>query len=189
MDRVRPKLSGGRLLRLASTLLVLTAAGLGHPRTAASQAVPAAYGALSGAAAGVLVTTGIFVAKARAGSYIYSLDDALAPRWELVPTLAMPVGGVMIGLDDEQRLARSIAWGGAGFAVGGLLGYGIGDLFSGTDQGKWAGAIIGGAAGVLAGSIYGVLSYDPEKSPGGPGDPTASARRRAAPLLSVRLPL
>ena len=179
-------MSGGRVLRMASTLLVLTAAGFGRPGTAASQAVPAAYGALSGAAAGVLVTTGIFVAKARAGSYIYSLDDALAPRWELVPTLAMPVGGVMVGLDDEQRLARSIAWGGAGFAVGGLLGYGIGDLFSDTDQGRWAGAIIGGAAGVLAGSIYGVLSYDSGESP---GDPAASARSDPAPLLSVRLPL
>jgi hypothetical protein len=181
-------MSGGRLLRLTSAFLVLTAAGLVQPRTAASQAVPAAYGALGGAAAGVLVTTGIFVAKARAGSYIYSLDDALAPRWELVPTLAMPVGGVMIGLDDEQRLARSIAWGGAGFAVGGLVGYGIGDLFSDTDQGKWAGAIIGGAAGVLVGSIYGVLSYDSGESPGGPGESAASARG-AAPLLSVRLPL
>lgn len=174
---------------MASSFLVLTTAGLGQPKTAASQAVPAAYGAISGAAAGVLVTTGIFVAKARAGTYIYSLDDALAPRWELVPTLAMPVGGVVIGLDDEQRLARAIAWGGAGFAVGGLLGYGIGDLFSDTDQGRWAGAIIGGAAGVLAGSIYGVLSYDSGKSPGDPGDPTASARRGPAPLLSVRLPL
>lgn len=175
MNRARPTTSEGRILRVSSILLALTAAGLGKPSTAASQAVPAAYGALSGAAAGVLVTTGIFVAKARAGSYIYSLDDALAPRWELVPTLAMPVGGVLLGLDDEQRLARTIAWGGAGFAVGGLLGYGIGDLFSDTDQGKWAGAIIGGAAGVLAGSIYGVLSYD-----SGEG---------AAPLLSVRLPL
>jgi hypothetical protein len=147
--------------------------------------VPATYGALAGGAAGVLVTTGIFVAKARAGSFIYSLDDALAPRWEVVPAVAMPVGGFVMGLDDDQRLARSIAWGGAGFAAGALAGYGIGELFSDTDQGKWAGAIIGSAAGVLAGSLYGILSYEAD---GGPSPvPVANRRAPAIPLMRIRL--
>jgi len=179
------------VLRPLAVLLIL---GLGGPgaagRPAAAhgqQAVPAAYGALSGAAGGVLVTTGIFVAKARAGSYIYSLDDALAPRWEIVPAVAMPVGGFVVGLDDEQRLARSIAWGSAGFAAGALAGYALGELLSETDQGKWAGAIIGSAAGVLAGSLYGMLSYeaDGRTSPA----PGTDRRRRSPeiPLLRIRL--
>lgn len=177
--------------RLLAALLVL---GLGAPGAAgrpdaahAQQAVPAAYGALAGAAGGVLVTTGIFVAKARAGSYIYSLDDALAPRWEIVPAVVMPVGGFVMGLDDEQRLARSITWGSAGFAVGALAGYAVGELLSETDQGKWAGAIIGSAAGVLAGSLYGMLSYEAEDrtSP----IPAAERRSRSPDILLLRIRL
>lgn len=148
-----------------------------------AQAVPAGYGLLAGAAGGVLVTTGVFVAKARGGSFLYSLDDALAPRWELIPAVAMPIGGFAMGLDDGQRLARSIAWGGAGFAAGALVGYGIGDLLGDTSQARWAGAVIGSAAGVLGGSILGAASYENEART---GSPESSAR---APTLMIRVPL
>ena len=159
--------------------LLLAASQLAHPPRAEGQAVPAAYGFISGSAAGLLVTTGIFVAKARAGSYLYSLDDMLAPRWEIVPAFGMPIGAAVLGIADEQRLASSVAWGAGGFAVGALAGYGVGALFSDTDQGKWAGAIIGAAAGVLAGSIYGVAAHDG-------GDPVPGG---LSPGLTLRIPV
>ena len=170
-----------RLRHLAVAAVTLTLV-LGHPSRADAQAVPAAYGLLAGATGGVLVTTGIFVAKARAGSYLYSLDDALAPRWELIPAVGMPIGAVAMGLDDGQRLARSIAWGGAGFAAGGLVGYLVGDLFGETSQARWAGAVIGSAAGVLGGSIWGAASYDADFSVG-------SGSAGDSPALVIRVPL
>lgn len=172
------------LVRGASVLLLAGALHAGTPPSADAQAVPAAYGFVAGTFGGAYVTTGVFVAKARAGSYLYSLDDALAPRWEIVPALAMPVGGFLLGLDDGQRLASSLAWGSAGFAAGALVGLGAGELFGTTNQGRWAGAIIGSAAGLLAGSIYGALTYDPPAEPPAPDVPNV-----APPALVIRLPL
>lgn len=164
-------------------LATIAALALGNPERADAQAVPASYGLLAGAAGGVLVTTGVFVAKARGGSFLYSLEDALAPRWELIPAVAMPIGGFAMGLDDGQRLARSIAWGGGGFAIGALVGYGVGDLFGETSQARWAGAVIGSAAGLLSGSIVGAASYEADPRTGNP-EPAAGS-----PALVVSLPL
>ena len=168
-----------RCLAVATVTLTFT---LGNPSRGHAQAVPAAYGLVAGATGGVLVTTGVFVAKARAGSYLYSLEDALAPRWELIPAVAMPIGAVAMGLDDGQRLARSIAWGGAGFAAGALAGYFVGDLFGETSQARWAGAVIGSAAGLLGGSIWGAASYEADPS-------TETAPATGSPGLVVRVPL
>lgn len=169
--------------RLACAMLLLAVFMGGHPTKARAQAVPAAYGLLAGATGGVLVTTGVFVAKARGGSFLYSLEDALAPRWELIPAVAMPIGGLVMGLDDGQRLARSIAWGGAGFATGALIGYGVGDLFGETSQARWAGAVIGSAAGLLGSSIFGAVSYDGDSSPGTANSPNSPA------MVVLRVPL
>lgn len=169
--------------RCIAVLTVFAAIVLGRPARADGQVVPAAYGLLAGSAGGVLVTTGVFVAKARRGSFLYSLEDALAPRWELIPAVTMPIGGLLMGLDDGQRLARSIAWGGAGFAVGALVGYGVGDLFGDTSQARWAGAVIGSAAGLLGGSIVGAVSYDEDAPTGAAGSPNAPA------VTVLRLPL
>lgn len=176
--RIRALVRAGTALLLAGVLLG------GIPRATAAQGVPAAYGFVAGTFGGAYVTTGVFVAKARAGSYLYSLDDALAPRWEIVPAVAMPIGGFLLGLDDGQRLASSLAWGSAGFAVGALVGLGTGELFGTTSQGRWAGAIIGSAAGLLAGSIYGALTYDPPVGPVRPDGPGIEP-----PALVIRLPL
>lgn len=169
-------------LRRVAVVLVFTVLVVGRAHRAEAQAVPAAYGLLAGATGGVLVTTGVFVAKSRAGSYLYSLDDALAPRWELIPAVAMPIGAVAMGLDDGQRLARSIAWGGAGFAAGGLVGYVVGDLFGETSQARWAGAVIGSAAGLLGGSIFGAASYDGDRRGAAEASDGTSA-------LLIRVPL
>lgn len=172
------------LVHLGAALLLAGVLFTGTPRTAPAQGVPAAYGLVAGTFGGAYVTTGVFVAKARAGSYLYSLDDALAPRWEIVPAVAMPIGGFLLGLDDGQRLASSLAWGSAGFAAGALVGLGAGELFGTTTQGRWAGAIIGSAAGLLAGSIYGALTYDPPRGPATPDGPDI-----APPALVIRFPL
>lgn len=158
-------MSGGRRLFVAAALVA--AFLLGAPRDSRAQAVPAAYGLVSGAVAGVYVTTGVFVAKARAGSYLYSLEDALEPRWELVPLAVLPLGSLAIGLDDGQRLANTVKWGGAGFAAGAVVGLGVGTLLrqSGGES-QWAGAIIGSATGLLAGWVYGTLSYEDEAGDG-----------------------
>lgn len=172
------------LVRTAAALLLAGVLLAGTPRPADAQGVPAAYGFVAGTFGGAYVTTGVFVAKARAGSYLYSLDDALAPRWEVVPAVAMPIGGFLLGLDDGQRLASSLAWGSAGFAAGALVGLGAGEIFGTTNQGRWAGAIIGSAAGLLAGSIYGALTYDPPLGPTRPDGPGV-----APPVLVIRFPL
>lgn len=175
---------GRALVRAGAVLLLAGCLFAATPRTAAAQGVPAAYGLVAGTFGGAYVTTGVFVAKARAGSYLYSLDDALAPRWEVVPAVAMPIGGFLLGLNDGQRLASSLGWGSAGFAAGALVGLGAGELFGTTNQGRWAGAIIGSAAGLLAGSIYGALTYDEPEGPTMPDGPNIEP-----PALVIRLPL
>jgi hypothetical protein len=168
--------------RRLSALGLLVAVGLfatARPSAAQTEAVPAAYGLFTGAVAGVYVTTGIFVAKARTGKYLYSLDDAIAPRWELVPVVVMPIGGLVLGLADDQRLANSLKWAGAGFAAGAAVGVGVGSLFHETGEGQWAGAVIGSAAGLLAGSIYGALSHEGGNAGNGGAE---------GPVLSLRIP-
>lgn len=167
-----------RSWRRLAAVGVLVAGGLfGTHRPSPAQAVPAAYGLFVGTVGGVYATTGIFVAKARTGAYIYSLEDALVPRWELVPVAVMPIGGLVLGLTDDQRLANSIKWAGAGFVTGAAVGLGIGTLFGERGEGQWAGAIIGSAAGLLAGSIYGALAHDDGEGAGMEG-----------PVLSFRVP-
>jgi len=175
---------GSALARGVTALLVAGALHADAPGTAAAQGVPAAYGLVAGTFGGAYVTTGVFVAKARAGSYLYSLDDALAPRWELIPAVTMPIGGFVLGLDDGQRLASSLAWGSAGFAAGALVGLGAGELLGTTNQARWAGAIVGSAAGLLAGSIYGALTYDPPDRSTRPNGPDVTP-----PVLVFRFPL
>ena len=159
-------------MRSRLTILLLAATlGVARPATAEAQAVPAAYGLITGTISGVYVSTGIFVAKARAGSFLYSLEDALTVRWELAPAALMPLTGVVMGIDDGQRLAQSIKWGGIGFATGAAAGLGVGLLLSNGEgrESEWSGAIIGSAAGLLVGSIYGALSYDGDDEGGSAG--------------------
>lgn len=166
-----------RWRNLAAACVLVTAGLFGTPRPSPAQAVPAAYGLFAGTVGGVYVTTGIFVAKARTGAYIYSLEDALVPRWEIIPAAVMPIGSLVLGLADDQRLANSIKWAGAGFVTGAAVGLGLGTLFDERGEGQWAGAIIGSAAGLLAGSIYGALAHDDGEGGGIEG-----------PVLSFQVP-
>jgi hypothetical protein len=156
---------------------VLVASLVGtRPEPAEAQAVPAAYGLITGTISGVYMTTGIFVTKARLGSYLYSLDEAFRLRWELAPIVLMPIGSVAVGIDDGQRLARSIKYGSVGFALGALAGFGVSALVIRAEgrEDEWASTVIGSAAGLLAGSLYGALSYEDDGAGGGgPGFPIA----------------
>lgn len=170
------------LKRLAVVGLVLASLVASRPPRAEAQVVPAAYGLITGTISGAYITTGIFVAKARLGSYLYSSDEALALRWEVAPIVLMPITSLAVGLDDGQRLAESIKWGGAGFALGAVAGFGVSALIIRAEgrEDEWASTVIGSAAGLLAGSLYGALSYEGgEDDGGGPGFPIA---------FSVRVP-
>lgn len=167
-------------MRRAALAVGIGLALLTSPGRAEAQAVAGLYGVITGTAGGVYTSTAIFVAKARTGSYVYSIEDALTPRWELIPVAGMAIGGGVIGLTDEQRLANGVKWGAAGFAAGAIVGLAAGTLFASDEhrsEDQWAGAIIGSAAGMLAGSIYGALAYDSDPDGG------------AIPLVSIRLSL
>lgn len=169
-----------RFRRIAALGLLGAACLVSTPRDSRAQGVPAAYGLITGTIGGIYVTTAIFVTKARAGSFLYSLEDAFRPRWELFPVVVMPIGSVVVGLDDGQRLANGIKWGSAGFAAGAVVGFGVGTVLRETGgESQWAGAIIGSAAGLLAGSLYGTLSYDDEEDGSGAD----------FPLFTLRFPL
>lgn len=172
-------------LRRASCAGLCLAACLLSPRPVPAQGVPAVYGLVSGTVAGVYVTTGVFVTKARTGSFLYSLEDALRPRWELIPVAVMPIGGFVLGLADDQRLAHGIKWGAAGFAAGAVAGLGVGTLLRDAGgESQWAGAIIGSAAGLFVGSLYATLSYsDEETEPGG------GSSAGTFPIVTFRVPL
>lgn len=165
-----------RLKHVAFTcVLVAYLVGV-RPQRVEAQAVPAAYGLITGTISGAYITTGIFVTKARLGSFLYSSDEAFALRWENAPVVLMPVGSLLVGLDDGQRLARSIQWGSAGFALGAVAGFGVSALIIRAEgrEDEWASTVIGSAAGLLVGSLYGALSYEDDGGDGGgPGFPIA----------------
>lgn len=172
------------LKHLAAVCLLAASLVYVRPQPAEAQAVPAAYGLITGTISGAYVTTGIFVTKARLGSFLYSSDEALALRWENVPIVLMPIGSLLVGLDDGQRLARSVQWGSAGFAMGAIAGFGVSVLIIRGEgrEDEWASTVIGSAAGLLVGSLYGALSYDNDDAGGeaGGGFPFA---------LSFKVPL
>jgi hypothetical protein len=172
-----------RLKRLAVACLAVAVLVSARPERSDAQAVPAAYGLITGTISGAYITTGIFVTKARLGSFLYSSDEAFALRWENAPVVLMPIGSLLVGLDDGQRLARSIQWGSAGFALGAVAGFGVSALIIRADgrEDEWASTVIGSAAGLLAGSLYGALSYEDDGGDGGgPGFPIA---------FSLKIPL
>lgn len=116
-----------------------------------------ALGALVGGVVGTLIgfffTISIFVAKARAGIYVYSFDDVTAFRWEMAPTF--------IGL----LLGATLAWGrlgaflrGVGLALAASLaavpfGWFLGPWLQDGRSAAWAWAVLAAALGLLAGLV------------------------------------
>ena len=176
------RLPAGRIgpyRRVASLFAVLFAtANVGQ---AEAQVLPAALGTIGGFAAGTYTTIGIYVAQARAGKYLYSPEEALSPRIEVVPMVAGPLTGLLLGLESTERLESAGLWGSVGLAAGTVAGIPVGRLLWGPNEGVWAGGIIGGAVGLVAGIVAGA-TMDP-----GPPEPGRESAGLSLPVgLSVR---
>lgn len=138
------------------TVLAVVASG----RPLGGQAIPITLGTAGGLAAGAAISGGIFVAEARAGRFIYSVDEFLERRLELIP---LPVGlatGMALGAADPDRLVDTAIGAFAGLAAGCTVGYVVGGEIWDEPEGPWAGLVIGGAGGILIGSVVGALLHD-----------------------------
>jgi len=159
-----------RTRALASAIALLGGAWLGASPLQA-QALPATLGAVGGLAAGTYTVVGIYVAEARFGKYLYSLDEALSPRLELLPMVAAPIAGVAMGLSDNERLESAGLWGGVALLAGTAVGIPLGRWAWGSGEGTWAGGIIGGALGLLTGIVAGALVEPDAPALSGAGGP------------------
>jgi hypothetical protein len=112
-------------------------------------------GALAGVSAGALVGLGYFSARARAGKYIETAEEAT--KQMVAPVLTGLVTGIVLGVSTEDRLDDTVLWAAVGWASGLGIGALIGSRLWDDPQGPWAGAAIGGAAGLLVGGIVGFV--------------------------------
>jgi hypothetical protein len=108
---------------------------------------------IGGGLVGFVVTLAVVVAKARARSFIFALEDLVAVRWELLPILLGLIGGFRLGSRRPRALAWATVSGLGGLLVGAFLGPLVGRMLWGDDAGEWASAVILGAMGLVAGSI------------------------------------
>jgi hypothetical protein len=159
-------------------LIALVVCCLPADRTSA-QVLRATAGAVGGLIAGVVVTTGTVVLEARMGRYMYSLDDMIALRPEVIPVFVGPVVGAVLGARSPDALGRAGIGAAVGLAGGIVIGAVVGSAIWPAPEGRWAGGIVGGAAGMLVGSIlYASL-----------GNGGADESPEPAATFAVRLPV
>jgi MFS family permease len=167
----------------ASAIALLIAFSVLAPEPAHAQAGRAALGLAGGLAAGVHVTTGLFVARSRIFRHdVHSTEDLISLRPETVPIIVMPLAGALVGYRSSSRLAGAATWGGFGLVAGAAFGAGLGHFLSGTSGARWAGGTIGSAAGLALGAILGaaILPRDDDPAEG------AIAGRR---YVAISIPL
>jgi hypothetical protein len=131
---------------------------LAAPAPANGQVLAAAAGGAGGLVAGIYTTAAVYVARARTGRFLYSVDEVLELRPANLPAFAGPVVGAAVGWHSSAALGGAAIWSSVGFLGGGAVGAGAGHVIWGTDEGRWAGAIIGSAAGLLLGATFGARS-------------------------------
>ena len=102
---------------------------------------------------GFIVTLALVVAQARAGKYIFGLDDLLAFRWDVLPIPLGAVAGFLLARKRPHSVAWATACGFAALVLGVVTGALVGGLTREPDVGRWAGGVIGGAVGLLLGCI------------------------------------
>ena len=108
-------------------------------------------GVLVGTSLGFFLTMAIFVAQARRGIYLFSLDEMSALRWEALPTYLGAAVGAWAGWRGRRVLLPGI-----GFALAGALllipvGWVVGSWLWPEISGPWAGATLAAALGVPLG--------------------------------------
>lgn len=104
-----------------------------------------------GAVIGFVATLGIVVAMARAGQYVFALEELVALRWETLPIVFGAAAGAVLAATHPRALDRATGWGFGALAAGILVGIPAGHTFWGPGEGQWAGGIIFGALGLVAG--------------------------------------
>jgi hypothetical protein len=134
--------------------------------------------AIGGAVVGFALTLATVVARARAGSYIFALDELAEFRWETLPMLIGLLVGALLGWLRPRAIDLATLWGFMAGAAGLVLGIVIGGILWGEGEGQWAGAIIFGALGLAGGGIASIRPRRPRS-----GSPWAGAFGTATMLL------
>lgn len=163
-------------------LLVTLLAAAASPLRAQSEGrriLPAVAGGVAGVAGGGYVALSVVVAQARAGNYLHDFQELFG--WRSVPVIAGGALGAGLGFYSPHRLEQAIIWGFGGMAIGGAVGFGIGQLVWRPPEGKWAGAAIGAGAGLVVGYLTGALTARS-------GDELGSSEAAVVPV-TIRLPL
>lgn len=131
------------------------------------RSVGALLGLGSGAVVGVYLTLAIFVAEARGGEYVFSLDDLAEVRWQLLPTIVGVVSGTLLGWRSLRALART-----AFVVVVCALGlvpvgwFGGSALWEGPSA-PWAGAVLAAALGLVVGAVVASFAFRGRGAGGG----------------------
>ena len=143
----QPRTAPSRTRRLIDA----TGALLSRPRF--HRVTGAAFGLITGTAIGFYLTVTILVAQARAGYYVYSLDDLAQPKWQILPTILGVAAGTLLGWKGLHVLVSTL-----GLMIGAAvltipLGWVAGGLIWIGDSGPWAGAVLASGIGLLAGAV------------------------------------
>lgn len=126
-------------------------------RRRAVEGLEALAGGVAGALLGFFLTVSIFVAKARAGVYIYSFDDVTAFRWEMAPTFIGLLLGATLASGRLNAFLRGVALAvGAGLAAV-PFGWFLGPWLQDGRSAAWAWAVLAAAVGLLAGLVTAIV--------------------------------
>jgi hypothetical protein len=106
-----------------------------------------------GAVMGFIVTLALVVAQARAGTYIFGLDDLVAFRWDILPIPIFAFAGFRLARKRPHSVSWATACGFGAMVLGVITGALLGGLTREPDVGHWAGGVIGGAVGLIIGCL------------------------------------
>ncbi|MEO5824297.1 MAG: hypothetical protein ABIR59_00230, partial [Gemmatimonadales bacterium] len=112
-----------------------------------------ALATFGGAIIGFVVTLAIVVAEAQVGQFIFSVEDLLAFRWEVLPVPLVALAAFQLARQRPGAMAWATISGFGGMVVGAVIGAGVGGAMLAAGAGSWAGGVIGAAVGLLVGSI------------------------------------
>jgi hypothetical protein len=170
-----------KLIRICCCVLALAASQSTSlvAQSLESRVLPAAGGAILGAAGGGYITVSIIVLESRFRRYVHDIDDVL--NWRSAPIVVGAATGLTLGTYSPRHLESAALYGAVGVLVGGVAGWAAGSLIWEPPEGRWAGAAIGAGLGLIAGNLYGVLNPVRGSERTGPSD--------AGLPIVIRIPL